>query len=125
MLTSFGYGSLVRTVITLCGLNPSRTFSKSQKLRSRRPAATISTNESPKSATARARLADCHLARPRAGAREHQIRHVHAADEQDQSHGAQQQKQRLANVANDGLFQWHQPHGPRALRRVIGWKLVP
>ena len=48
---SFGTGSHVRTAITLWGLNPGRTFNKSQKLRSSRPAAIISTRDRANSVT--------------------------------------------------------------------------
>ena len=51
MLVSFGYGSLVRTVMTPVGSNPSGTLSKSWKLRSNRPAAIINTTDSAHSAT--------------------------------------------------------------------------
>src|SRR5215469_15603458 len=46
VLGSLGFGSVVSIATTRLGLKPSGTLNKSQKLRSRRPAATISTRES-------------------------------------------------------------------------------
>src|SRR5271156_5992541 len=46
VLGSLGFGSEVSTATTRVGLKPGCTANKSQKLRSRRPAATISTSES-------------------------------------------------------------------------------
>src|ERR1700691_5162892 len=65
------------------------------------------------------RLANSHFASSCACAREQQIRDVHAADQQDQSHSAKQQNQRLANVADHRLRERHQPHLPCALQRII------
>src|SRR5580704_17168731 len=45
VLGSLGFGSEVSIAMTRVGLKPSCTLNKSQKLRSRRPAATISTRE--------------------------------------------------------------------------------
>src|SRR5205814_10092929 len=69
MFGSLGAGNLVRTIITFCGLNPSCTLSRSQKLRRRRPAATISTKDKANSVMTRprrvrARSADPVEARP-------------------------------------------------------------
>ena len=55
ILVSFGYGILVLIAITCSGLNPSRTFNKSQKLCSKRPAAIMSTRESANSVTTNTR----------------------------------------------------------------------
>src|SRR5207302_1020229 len=69
MFGSLGAGNLVRTIITFCGLNPSCTLRRSQKLRRRRPAATISTKDKANSVMTRprrvrARSADPVEARP-------------------------------------------------------------
>src|SRR5271163_3605943 len=48
-------GSHIRTAITLCGLKPGRTFSKSQKLCSNRPATIINTRDKANSVTTSAR----------------------------------------------------------------------
>ena len=69
------------------------------------------------------RLANRHLASSGAGPRQQQIRHVHAPNQQHQSHRAQQQHQRLANIADHVFLQRHQPHLPLAVRRIIVRKL--
>jgi hypothetical protein len=65
------------------------------------------------------RLANSHFASSCASASEQQIRDVHAADEQDQAHGAEQKNQRLANVADHRLRERHEAHFPSALQWII------
>src|SRR5271163_3221938 len=64
-------------------------------------------------------LANRHLASARAGASQQQIGDVDAADQQDQAHRAEQQNERLANVADKSLGQGSEVESPRALRRII------
>src|SRR5271170_1415005 len=64
-------------------------------------------------------LANRHLASSRAGAGKQQIGDVDAADQQDQAHRAEQQNERLANVADKSLGQGSKVESPRALRRII------
>ena len=56
------------------------------------------------------RLTDGHFASTRAGARQQKIRHVDAANQQHQPHGAKQQNQRLTDVADHAFLQRHQTH---------------
>ena len=64
-------------------------------------------------------LANRHLASSRAGAGKQQIGDVDAADQQDQAHRAEQQNERLANVADKSLGQGSEVDSPCALRRII------
>ncbi len=64
-------------------------------------------------------LANRHLASARAGASKQQIGDVDAADQQDQAHRAEQQNERLANVADESLGQGSEVDCPGALRRII------
>src|ERR1700676_4402077 len=57
-------------------------------------------------------LANGDLASSRAGASKQQIGDVDAADQQDQAHGAEQQNERLANVADKSLGQGSEVDSP-------------
>ena len=70
------------------------------------------------------RLANGDLGLPSAGARQEEVGDVHAADQEDQPDGAEQQNQRLADVAHDRFLERHQSNRPPALRRVIGGILL-
>src|SRR5579859_5594896 len=69
------------------------------------------------------RLPNRHFAASCAGARKKQVRNIHAADQQDQSHSAQQQYQRLVNIAYHAFLERHQAQRPPGLQRVIVGKL--
>ncbi len=71
------------------------------------------------------RLTHRHLPRSRAGPCQQQIRHIHAADQQHQRHRAQQQDQRLPNVAYHVFLQRYQSHRPPAVGWIIVRKLLP
>src|ERR1700722_7234608 len=64
-------------------------------------------------------LANRHLASSGGSASQQQIGDVDGADQQDQAHRAEQQKERLANVADESLGQGREVESPRALRRII------
>src|ERR1700722_14617237 len=64
-------------------------------------------------------LANRHLASSRAGASKQQIGDVDAADQKNQAPRAEQQNERLANVADKSLGQGSEVESPRALRRII------
>src|SRR5580658_1511135 len=70
-------------------------------------------------------LANRHLASSRAGAGKQQIGDIDATDQQHQADRAEQQNERLANLADKRLGQGSEVDSPRALRRIIRRILLP
>ena len=69
------------------------------------------------------RLANGHFASSRGGAREQKIRDVDASDEQNQSHRAHHQQQRLPHIADHRFAQRNEMDAPCAFGRIIRGKL--